>query len=188
MIDSPQKASAPSLEEVYQIIQAGAEKTLNKYSPLKREHEVLDVANAYFADYVEKGFHEKFDPKRGIPLSAWVGLGLKRWAVDRLRDKRFQFQQGDETVFRTISGDQVGESNLSILQVVSESVASKGASPLSEMIVEEALSTLDPTAQQAVRYRMENYNMREIAELMHTTRSRVSRTLEKVREELAYIL
>lgn len=170
----------PTLEEVYEIIREGAEKTLNKFSPLKRDYDAEDVAHAYFADYVEKGFHDSFDPSRGVPISAWVGLGLRRWAIDRLKNRSFQFPQGDQMVFRTISGDQGAHPFL-------ETVAASSAStdPLSALIVEEAMAKLRERERRAVEHRMEHFNIPEVAYLMGLSKSQVFRSLKKARKRLA---
>ena len=174
---------------VYRVIRKGAEKALNKYSPLKRDHEVGDIANGYFLHFIEKGFDQKFDPDKGVPFGAWVGLGLSRWCIDKLRSKRFQFIPPGESepVFRVISGDQPLphlEEKMTLLDLHARTQLTTD-DPLGRMIVEEALETLDTHSRKTVEYRMSDYNMKEIAQLLGVSRNSVSKTLAKVREALS---
>lgn len=182
---APTMSSKPTLEGAYEIICKGAERAFRKYSPLQRVMEAEDIAQGYFTHYLEKGFHDKFDPRKGTPFSAWIGLGIRRWCTDQLRSKKLQFEQDGETVFRTISGDQaLTEDGATLMDLFS----SPSEDPLSDMIVEEAMAALDPRTKSIVQERIQGYTQDEIGDRCGISRSRVAQLVNKAKGVLSKVL
>ena len=195
----------PSLEDAYKAIRKAAEKAFRKYSPLQRQMEEEDVANGYFLHYMERGYHQKFDPAKRVPLSAWVGMGIRNWCIDHLRDGNFQFSQEGETVFRTISGDDtdLGES-------YGDSLLSRTADsrePYEEVEIEDLLETLDnsPTEdlicavsplkgfcwfsqQTLAEHLLAGYTVADVYRIFDLSKYRASKVLQSIRRDLEMAL